>query len=167
MPSTKSEMIERIEVLEDVIISASDERDKLKNDLHEIECDERNEYLESIKDQPLKDIREMCAPDDYNDEKWEIRAKYLDTIAELHSIKNCHYSCYENDLGAIAREGKVLLCHGDDDNEYTQAMENPTWLDIWKFADIAIYKVDDHHHIFLEGLFTGKFANIFHLSMGS
>ena len=166
--SNKEFLKQDIQALEDQIIAAQDERDRLKAVLHEQECDDRNSYLESIKDQPLKDIREICAPGDYDDEKWQARSQYLDDIAELNGIKNCQYSCYENDLGAIARKGKVLIIHqGWEDEEYTQAMEDPTWLDIWKFADIAMYKCDDAHHCFLEGLYTGKFENIFHLSMGS
>lgn len=161
----KEFLIQDIQALEDQIIAAQDERDRLKAILHEAECDEENERLEALKNEPLRSLKEW---NEGELSEFHARMEYLSDIAKIHDIKHCIYSVYEHDLDEIAVPGKVLICHeGWDDEEYTEAMENPTWLDIWKFADVAMYKVDDAHHAFLEGLYKGKFENIYHLSMGS
>ena len=162
---SKQDLIDEIQSLEDTIIHCQDRCNELKAQLHEIECDEENERLEALRNAPLRSLSEW---NEGELSEFHARMDYLSDIAKVHGIKHCIYSCYEHDLDEIACEGKVLLVHeGWDDEEYTEAMENPTWLDIWKFADVAMYKVDDLHHVFLEGLYKGKFENVFHISMGS
>ena len=108
--------------------------------------------------QPLKPIIGMS---------YDEQHEYLSLLAEIHGIKHAIYSVGDN-LDVVAHEGKCTLTHeGWHDEEYSEIAESPTWLDVWKFADRAIPKVDDGHHVFLEGIYKNKFDNILGISMGS
>jgi len=160
---TKQELTQEINRHEKTIIACCEERDRLKSVLHEIECNDENirlqEFRDSIEKNGFESIKAMDMDQQFD---------YIDDVANALNLKTCIYSAFDHDLDEIAYEGKCTLFHeGWEDEEYTEIAENPTWLDIWKFADIAIHKVDDGHHVFLEDVFTGKFANFIHISMGS
>jgi len=88
----------------------------------------------------------------------------------------------------IAYEGKCLVIYfceyeGEDadgeplGNYISKVLENPTWGDIAREFDKAIPRVDDFHHIFLEGLreinevvdvtLPDNSVKVFHFSTGS
>ena len=97
------------------------------------------------------------------------------------------YSAYESDeddnpidnLDEVAIKGQAIIVLEADDFyggkssvEYrSPILRNPTWLDLALIANDAILAVNDHHHVFLEGVIKSKKRDkgiaIYHLSMGS
>ncbi len=52
--------------------------------------------------------------------------------------------------------------------EVRVAIEGPTWVDLWRAADIAIKQSGDNHHIFIEHFVTHRFeASTIELGTGS
>lgn len=96
------------------------------------------------------------------------------------------YSAYETDeeglpvdnLNEIAVKGKCKFVGFADDfwggkeaQDYTSpVLTDPTWLDLCYYANEMILTTNDHHHVFLEGVYkikTKENINTYEFSMGS
>ena len=87
---------------------------------------------------------------DTKNAKFSVHTEYINWNADWDSNKFANKKL----LTAIARKGKITLRHtGWGDEIFEKEFTNPTWMDVMKFFDEAIEKVDDHHHIFLEDIF--------------
>ena len=139
----------------------------LNLELQEVDNAEKAKRLKDLEDEiAFEGYRDISIDDDSSMKRFREVGNYLSDVGDLNQIRHCQYSCYEKGLGDIAVKGTVTLAHdGWGDNLYTETIDNPTWLDIWKFADVAIAKTDDFHHVFLEGIH--KRNDKYYLSMGS
>lgn len=103
---------------------------------------------------------------------WQEQMEVSNDYEISHNIKFAIYSNYEHDLDEIAIHGCAWLCHdGWNNKTYKIQVNNPTWGEILDHADMAIEFVDDHHHVFLEGIYKDKKningTPVYWLSMGS
>ena len=158
-----------IDKLESVIQDYKDEIEQIQRKLKwttfdlENQIEERDKIVNIyLRAQPFRSFKGMS---------FEQQMDYSSEIRKAHGIKNVIYSCYEFDYDEIAVNGKCTLKHwGWDDENYSEEFHNPTWFEVMKFADVAIEKVQDGHHIFLEGIYrdgNDSTGTTYLLSMGS
>jgi hypothetical protein len=79
-------------------------------------------------------------------------SEYIDDGSEFGRV--------ENNLDEIAVEGKCIFKRersdfwgGETSKDYSsKILSNPTWKEVCVLADESIKKVNDYHHVFLEGV---------------
>jgi len=156
MKANTDKINERLEFLKERIEIDRKEVEDLISRKIELDRVVSQARLAKLLNEPLKSIVDM----DFDD-----KFEYLRDIGLAHGIKHTIYSVYEHELYEVAVTGKkTIIGHGWDET-YSVEVENPTWLDVWKLSDKMVDKVNDHHHVFLEGLYEDGDNLIF--SMGS
>lgn len=134
---------------------------ELKN--NELLENEKYDLLkEDLKDQPIRSFKTMEYSEKFN---------YATEVAKAHNVKRAVYSVFDFDFDEIAITGKATVRNwGWSDYSWSAEVENPTWLDLLILSDDMIEKIEDHHHVFLEGIYrdgTDNTGKTFILSMGS
>ncbi len=92
---------------------------------------------------------------------------------DMDEFFDCKYACFSMDIPGVRwdedwesrnfasiKAFKSIALKGDielklsnfDGGFHSEKFTNPTYVDVMKFFDRAIDIVDDHHHVFLEGI---------------
>lgn len=144
-----------------------------------------NEYKESYMFHKVCDFLEIDYPEDPSrEDREEHNDKFYDEIRDTLKGAGCAYviySAYESDesgkyinnLNEVAIKGRVEFVQnadgywgGNEAEDFTCVLRDPTWLELCIAADDMIQKTQDFHHVFLEG-FNQRKDGTYEFVMGS
>lgn len=158
---TEKTRLECIDILRKHIDALQNDLNKLVEEQAQHEYDIHKMMLNDVRNSPVRSFKGM---------DWDDQHDYIRLISEAYGVKNAIYSA-GYDLDEVAIQGEATVKgYGWDDEVFTEKVNSPTWLDLLIVADKMIDVVDDHHHVFLEGIYRDgddPLGNTYIFSMGS
>lgn len=128
--------------------------------VHKIVCTDCGQDVQDPQAHDCPESPEKVEQRRIENEKWEreyeAEKNAWEAWGEDDKLKSCRPSCGYHPT-EVAFEGRCQVIYIADwsdrgHNFVSPVLENPTWGDVALQFDRAIPMVDDHHHVFLEGL---------------
>jgi hypothetical protein len=118
----------------------------------------------------VESLRSALGPAyEQEDQQWDQRFTYCDNI-KLHNGFDAIWSAEDVDFSAphpFAADAEIVYrAHWGDVKDRHYPISGPTWLDVYRAADLAMRESGDGHHVFIEG-FSPQSDNTVQLHTGS